>query len=209
GKTTLINLLTGKLRPDSGSIIFKGEDITKLPAHKRVWKGINRSFQIINFFPALSVFENIAIPTLSLMHKSLDIRSNFKELSDVKEKVEKILSDINLLDKKDLPAKALSHGDQRLLELGMAMATDPQLLFLDEPTAGLSPVEKPYVLEPIKRLSSEKRATFVVVEHDMDVVFSISDRIVVMHRGKIISDGKPEEIRRDRVVREVYLGEEF
>jgi len=207
GKTTFINLLTGRLFPDSGKIFFKGEDITRSPIHRRVKKGMGRSFQVTNILPRLTVFENIVIPVLSLRNKSLDPISKLGRLQSVRQSAEDILQAIGLLDKSALPAATLSHGDQRLLEIGIAMATHPTLLILDEPTAGMNPLERVHILKNIKRLALEQRTTFLIVEHDMDVVFSLSDRIIVMHRGKVLVDGRPEEIKGDQKVREVYLGE--
>ena len=209
GKTTLINLLTGNILADSGKIFFHNEDITHLPIHKRVKKGICRSFQIMNIFPKLSVFENLQIPVLSLLNQSLSFFKPVRRHTDVNKRVEKLLNEIGLTDKKDLPAGTLSHGDQRLLEIGLAMAPEPKLLFLDEPTAGMNPVERVKVLENIRRLSREKQSTFVIVEHDMDIVFSLSDRIIVLHRGQILADGMPDEIKQNEDVRKVYLGEEI
>lgn len=209
GKTTLINLLTGNILVDSGKIFFYNEEITHLPIHKRVKKGICRSFQIMNIFPKLSVFENLQIPVLSLLNQSLSFFKPVHCHTDVNERVEKLLNEIGLKDKKDLPAGTLSHGDQRLLEIGLAMAPEPKLLFLDEPTAGMNPLERVKVLENIRRLSKEKQSTFVIVEHDMDIVFSLSDRIIVLHRGQILADGKPDEIKQNEDVRKVYLGEEI
>ena len=209
GKTTLINLLTGNIMADSGKVFFCNEEITYLPIHKRVKKGICRSFQIMNIFPKLSVFENLQIPTFSLLNQSLSFFKPVRRHTDVNERVEKLLNEIGLADKKDHPAGTLSHGDQRLLEIGLAMAPEPRLLFLDEPTAGMNPVERVKVLENIRRLSGEKKSTFVIVEHDMDIVFSLSDQIVVLHRGQILADGKPNEIRQNEDVRKVYLGEEI
>ncbi|MCI0526853.1 MAG: ATP-binding cassette domain-containing protein [Nitrospira sp.] len=209
GKTTFINLLTGRIFPDSGKIFFKGEDITRLPIHRRVKKGIGRSFQVTNILPRLTVFENIAIPTLARMNQSWNPFSKFRRLQSVKKSVEETLQAIGLLDKSSLLAAALSHGDQRLLEIGIAMASHPTFLILDEPTAGMNPVERVHILKNIKRLSVEQKVTFLIVEHDMDIVFSLSDRIIVLHRGKVLVDGRPEEIKEDRNVREVYLGEEF
>jgi branched-chain amino acid transport system ATP-binding protein len=208
GKTTLINLLTGNILADSGKVFFCDEDITHLPIHKRVKKGICRSFQIMNIFPKLTVLENLQIPILSLMNRSLSFLKSVDRHTDVIERVEKLLNEIGLTDKKDLPAGTLSHGDQRLLEIGLAMAPEPKLLFLDEPTAGMNPVERVKILENIRRLSQERQSTFVIVEHDMDIVFSLSDRIVVLHRGQILADGKPDEIKQNSDVRKVYLGEE-
>jgi len=209
GKTTLINLLTGNILADSGKIFFYNEEITHLPTHKRVKKGICRSFQIMNIFTKLSVFENLQIPILSLLNQSLSFFKPLRRHTDVNERVEKLLNEIGLKDKKDLPAGTLSHGDQRLLEIGLAMAPEPKLLFLDEPTAGMNPLERVKVLENIRRLSKEKQSTFVIVEHDMDIVFSLSDRIIVLHRGQILADGKPDEIKQNEDVRKVYLGEEI
>jgi branched-chain amino acid transport system ATP-binding protein len=209
GKTTLINLLTGNILADSGKIFFYGEEITDLPTHKRVKKGICRSFQIMNIFSKLSVFENLQIPVLSLLNQSLSFFKPVRRHTDVNERVEKLLNEIGLIDKKDLPAGTLSHGDQRLLEISLAMAPEPKLLFLDEPTAGMNPVERVTVLENIQRLSREKQSTFVIVEHDMDIVFSLSDRIIVLHRGQILADGKPDDIKQNEDVRKVYLGEEI
>jgi len=209
GKTTFINLLTGNLSVDSGKVFFRNEDITHLPTHKRVKKGICRSFQIMNIFPKLTVLENLQIPILSLMNRSLSFFKSIDCHTDVIERVEKLLKEIGLMDKKGLPAGTLSHGDQRLLEIGLAMAPDPKLLFLDEPTAGMNPVERIKILENIRKLSRERQSTFVIVEHDMDIVFSLSDRIVVLHRGQILADGKPEEIKQNEDVRKVYLGEEL
>ena len=209
GKTTLINLLTGNILADSGKVFFCNEDITHLPIHKRVKKGICRSFQIMNIFPKLSVFENLQIPVFSLLNRSLSFFKPVRSYPDVNERVEKLLVELGMTSKKDLPAGTLSHGDQRLLEIGLAMASEPKLLFLDEPTAGMNPVERVKVLENIRRLSHEKQSTFVIVEHDMDIVFSLSDRIVVLHRGQILADGKPEDIKQNEDVKKVYLGEEI
>ncbi len=209
GKTTLINLLTGNMLVDSGKVFFCNEEITYLPIHKRVKKGMCRSFQIMNIFPKLTVLENLQIPILSLMNRSLSFFKPVDRHTDLKERVEKLLKEIGLNEKKDLPAGTLSHGDQRLLEIGLAMAPDPKLLFLDEPTAGMNPVERVRILENIRRLSRERQSTFVIVEHDMDIVFSLSDRIIVMHRGQILADGNPESIKQNGDVRKVYLGEDL
>jgi branched-chain amino acid transport system ATP-binding protein len=209
GKTTLINLLTGNIPADSGKVFFFNEEITHLPTHKRVKMGICRSFQIMNIFPKLSVFENLQIPIFSLLNRSLSFFKSVHRYTDVNERVKKLLDEVGLMDKKDLPAGTLSHGDQRLLEIGLAMAPEPKLFFLDEPTAGMNPLERVKVLENIRRLSREKQSTFVIIEHDMDIVFSLSDRIVVLHRGQILADGEPGEIKRNEDVRKVYLGEEI
>jgi branched-chain amino acid transport system ATP-binding protein len=209
GKTTLINLLTGNTLPDPGKIFFHGEEISHLPIHKRVKKGICRSFQIMNIFPKLSVFENLQIPILSLLNQSLTFFKPVRQRTEANERVERLLKEIGLADRRSLPAGTLSHGDQRLLEIGMALAPEPKLLFLDEPTAGMNPVERLRTLENLRRLWREKQSTFVIVEHDMDIVFSLSDRIIVLHRGQVLADGKPHEIKQNEDVRKIYLGEEI
>lgn len=209
GKTTLINVLTGNLPADSGEIYFEGKKITRMPVHSRIKLGINRSFQIVNIFPGLTVFQNVQVPVISFKKKSLKMFDNLKKLRDVSDEVERILKTVGLEDKKNTLAGTLSHGDQKLLEIAMALATKPKLLFLDEPTAGMNPVERERTLEFIRKLHSETDITIIIVEHDMDVVFAVSQRILVMNRGQIIVDGKPSEIRESKLVREVYLGEEF
>ena len=209
GKTTLINLLTGSLPMDSGRIFFKGEEITKIPTNERVKRGIGRSFQIMNIFPMLTVFQNVQIPVLSFLNKSLKFFSRLDAHREVINEVERISKEVGLWDKREVLAGELSHGDQRLLEMSIAIASQPELCFLDEPTSGMNPRERVKILENIRRLSKERRTTFIIVEHDMDVVFSLSDRIVVMHRGGIIADGKPDEIKENQNVKEVYLGEEL
>lgn len=208
GKTTLINLISGSLRPDKGKVFFKGDDITRLSPDKIVKKKITRSFQVMNIFPRLTVFQNIELPILPILGKSRAWFSGANNYSDVTEEVNKILEEVGLLDKRDVLAGELSHGDQRLLELGIALAPRPELCFLDEPSSGTNPVERAKVLELIKRLSVEEKITFVIVEHDMDVVLSLSDWIVVMNRGKILAEGEPGQIRENKEVREIYLGEE-
>jgi len=208
GKSTLINMLSGSLPVDSGRILFKGEDITHLPIHRRVKMGLCRSFQIVNVFPELTVFENVQIPVLAVHRKAKILLRPVSREREVHREAVEILEQVGLTAEGDTPANALSHGDQRLLEVGIALAARPKLLFLDEPTAGMNPVERAKVLKNIRTLSQERKTNFVVVEHDMDVVFSLSDRIVVLHQGEVIGDGSAEEIRSSKRVREVYLGEE-
>jgi len=208
GKTTLINLITGSLHPDRGRVFFKGKDITRLSTDKMVKKRITRSFQVMNIFPRLTVFQNVELPILPLLGKSLKWFSGTDDHPDVTDEVNKILEEVRLLDKKDILAGELAHGDQRLLEMGIAIAPRPELCFLDEPSSGMNPAEGTRVMELIKRLAAEEKITFIVVEHDMNVVFSLSDWIVVMNRGKILAEGEPEQIKQNKEVREVYLGEE-
>jgi branched-chain amino acid transport system ATP-binding protein len=209
GKTTLINLVTGALVPDSGAIYFKGEAITHLATHQRVRRGLSRSFQIMNIFPQLSVLQNVLLPVLSRRGRTLVPFSRLEQERDAIAEADRILAEVGLAGARDAPAGALSHGDQRLLELVIAIAPSPVLCFLDEPSAGLTPVERATVMELVRRLSQRGTTTFVIVEHDMDVVFSLAEWIVVMNRGQLLAEGPPAEIRGNREVREVYLGEEF
>ncbi len=209
GKTTLINLVTGALPPDSGTIYFKGEEITHLATHQRVHKGLSRSFQIMNIFSRLSVLQNVLLPVLSRLRRTLRPFAQVEDQAEAVAEAEQILKEIGLWEQRRLAAGALSHGDQRLLELGIAIAPAPDLCFLDEPSAGLTPIERAAVLELIRKLSVERGTAFAIVEHDMDVVFSLSDWIVVMNRGRVLAEGPPAEIREHPEVREVYLGEEL
>ena len=208
GKSTLINMLSGSLPVDSGEILFEGKDITQLPIHKRVRMGLCRSFQVVNVFPDLSVFDNIQIPVLAVQKRGTRLFRPVSGERMVHEEVHQVLERVGLENRAHTLANALSHGDQRLLEVGIALAVRPRLLFLDEPTAGMNPVERVKVLDNIKRLSAEGKTTFVIVEHDMDIVFSLSDRVIVLHHGDIIADGTTDEIQDSKRVREVYLGEE-
>ena len=209
GKTTVINLATGALAPDAGAIRFKGDPVTHLSIHDRVRRGLSRSFQIMNIFPRLTVLQNVLLPVLCRRGRTGVALTPVEGEREAVAGAERILGEIGLLDQRDAPAGALSHGDQRLLELGIAIAPGPELCFLDEPSAGLTPVERATVLELIRKLFAERHTTFVIVEHDMDVVFSLSDWIVVMNRGRVLAEGPPAEIRENREVREVYLGEEL
>lgn len=207
GKSTLINLITGNLPVQKGTLLFKGRDITNLSIHKRVRLGICRSFQVVNIFPELTVFENLMIPVLTMAGKSRTLFSPISREAPSALKVEALLEKVGLSEKHNTVANALSHGDQRLLEVGVALAVDPILLFLDEPTAGMNPVERVQLLNNIRQLSRGGRTTFVLVEHDMDIVFSLSERVIVLHRGMVLGDGRPEEIKENKQVREVYLGD--
>ncbi len=208
GKSTLINLLTGSLAPDSGEIWFQGRDITHEPIHRRVRQGLCRSFQVVNVFSNLTLFENVAIPVLSVKRKARSMLRPVTGYKEVQGEVEKILERVGLLDQSHVVAQALSHGDQRLLEVAIALAAKPRLLFLDEPTAGMNPVERTRILQTIRQLAQTGDVTFVIVEHDMDIVFALSERIIALHRGEIIGDGSEEQIKMNPQVREVYLGEE-
>lgn len=204
GKTTLFNLITGQLRPDRGRIIFKGRDIAGLPAYEVCRLGIARSFQIVNIFPRLSVFENVQVAVISHMNKSKVLHRLAEGF--LSEETERILESVGLLEKASSIAGSLSHGDQKVLEIAIALGNAPQLLILDEPTAGMSPEETSSTLELIRRLSSEHGITILFCEHDMEVVFTVARSIMVMHQGCTIVQGTPEEVRGNKLVEEAYLG---
>jgi len=208
GKTTFINLLTGMFPPDVGTIRFKGEDITHLPSHERVRRGLTRSFQIMNIFPTLTVRQNLLLPVLSRRGRTHRAMTRVEGEMEAIQEAEEVLREIALWGQRDVRAGVLSHGDQRLLELGIAVGTQPELCFLDEPCAGMNPVERQAVLGLMRKLSGSGGTTFVVVEHDMDVVFALAERIIVMNQGQVLADGSPVEIRENREVREIYLGTE-
>jgi branched-chain amino acid transport system ATP-binding protein len=208
GKTTLINLLTGLLLPDAGTIRFKGRDITRLPPHRRVRLGVTRSFQIMTIFPGLTVQQNLLLATLSRNQMNARPFLRLDAAREANDEADELLREIGLWEHRDLRAATLSHGDQRLLELGIAVATQPELCFLDEPCAGMNPIERQAVLGLMRTLAGQRRTTFVVVEHDMDVVFALAQRIVVMNYGQVLADGPPAEIRENQAVREIYLGAE-
>jgi branched-chain amino acid transport system ATP-binding protein len=208
GKSTFINLVTGHLPVQQGRLLFRGRDVTRLPVDRRVRLGICRSFQIANVFPQLSVLENALIPVLALAGRAGRAFAPVTGERAARAGAEAVLEEVGLSAERDLAASALSHGDRRLLEVAVALAARPALLLLDEPTAGMNPVERVRLLESIRKLAGEGRTTFVLVEHDMDVVFSLSQRVVVLHRGEILCDGTPDRVRGDPRVREVYLGDE-
>jgi branched-chain amino acid transport system ATP-binding protein len=204
GKTTLFNLVTGILKPDEGQVIFKGEEITGFPAHKTCKKGITRSFQVVNIFSRLTVFENVRISVLSQQGKTYHWFTPSREY--VNEETAEILESVGLINKKDSVCGALSHGDQKVLEIAIALAGKPELLILDEPTAGMSPEETARCIDLIKRLSQNLGLTILFCEHDMELVFAIARRIMVMVRGSTIVQGLPEEVRCNQRVQDAYLG---
>ncbi len=206
GKTTLFNLITGQLRPDGGKILFKDENISKLPPHEICGKGIARSFQIANIFPRLSVFRNVQVSVLSQQKKS---RKLFQPASQIAVKqTNRILDSVGLLEKKLDIAGSLSHGDKRTLEIAIALGNEPDLLILDEPTAGMSPEETTATMALIKRLADERGLTILFCEHDMSVVFSVAQSIMVMQQGSTIIQSAPEAVRQNSEVQKAYLGGE-
>jgi branched-chain amino acid transport system ATP-binding protein len=179
-----------------------------VPPYRRVRLGLSRSFQIMTIFPNLTVHQNLLLPTLSRHGMNAHAMARLGGVTEPNEEADELLREIGLSEQQDVKAGVLSHGDQRLLEMGIAVATHPELCFLDEPCAGMNPVERQTVLALMRKLAGQRRTTFVVVEHDMDVVFALAQRIVVMNHGQVLADGTPAEIRENQDVRETYLGTE-
>jgi branched-chain amino acid transport system ATP-binding protein len=205
GKTTLFNLITGHLPVDEGRLVFKDIDITHMPPHRVCRLGMGRSFQRTNIFPRLSVFQNIQAAVLAHRGESFNF---FKPVEPFfREETQAILERVGLKDYGDTVSGSLSYGFQKQLELGIALASEPELLLLDEPTAGMSAQETHQTIELIGRITREKGLTLLFTEHDMEVVFSISERIMVLHQGRLIAEGTPEEVRHNPDVQKVYLGE--
>ena len=206
GKTTLFNMISGVLRPTRGSVIFKGKDITRLPIYKIAHEGIGRSFQITNIFPTLSVNENIRLAAQSMGRDNLRFFTSSDSLTKYLDKAEEVIELVGLSGRENVLALNLSHGEKRKLELGIMLASDPELLLLDEPTAGMSSEQVPALLDIIKKIRGLGTKTIVLVEHRMDMVMKISDRITVMHLGNILAEGTPREISNTQSVQDAYLG---
>lgn len=204
GKTTLFHLITGQLAPDSGRIEFKGESIAGLAPHQVCRKGISRSYQVVNIFNRLSVFENVQVAVLSRRGQTLNLFRSARTLA-VSE-TRDILDSVGLLEKAHITSGSLSHGDQKVLEIAIALGNRPELLILDEPTAGMSPEETAVTLSLMRRLSSERDLTILFCEHDMGMVFSIATQIMVMQQGSTLIQDTPDAVRNNPKVREAYLG---
>jgi branched-chain amino acid transport system ATP-binding protein len=202
GKSTFFNCVTGVLRPTSGRILLNGADITGLPPNLISRAGIARSYQITNILPNATTLENVRIAAQSRRH-SWSMLRNYRSFGDIIEKAERVLASVGLAAKADELASNLSHGEQRNLEIGIALATDPQLLCLDEPTAGMSASETHDTIQLVREIA--KDLTILIVEHDMPLVMGLADRITVFHYGEILADGPPNEIQDNPRVLEVYL----
>ncbi len=205
GKTTFFNLITGHLRPSAGKVLFEGKDITGMPPHKVVRLGLARSFQRINIYPRMTVFENVQVALIARDHNHFKLFS-LGEPYNRRETME-LLHLVGLDEEAAEVAGELSYGKQKQLELAIALAENPRVLLLDEPTAGMSPQETDEAIGLVGRITQERGLTLLFTEHDMGVVFGIADRISVLHHGEIIASGAPEDVRNDPEVRRVYLGE--
>jgi len=204
GKSTLFNLITSYLKPTSGGVFFKGEEITNQPPHKICRMGIARSFQLTNIYPKLTSFESVQMSLLSLKGLATNV---FKSSSSLlRKETENVLEMVGLADKKDSLADVLSHGDKKRLELAITLGNKPELLLMDEPTAGMGRDETWVIVDLIQRLRKKEGLTILFTEHDMDVVFEIADRISVLHQGIVICEGTPQQVQQDDRVRACYLG---
>jgi branched-chain amino acid transport system ATP-binding protein len=206
GKTTLVNLISAYLQPDSGHIFFQDQDITSLPVAQRIKAGIARSFQLVNLFDDLSAFDNVALAIFSREGKTRKLFALAEKDNDVTQEALDVLQQFGLESKRETPAGGLAQGERKLLDVAVAHALRPKLLFLDEPTSGVSTRDKAQIMDTIAGVVRAGKITAVIIEHDMDVVFKYSDRIVVMHDGRILADGSPEEIRQNNEVSTILLG---
>jgi branched-chain amino acid transport system ATP-binding protein len=205
GKSTLFNLITGHLKPDAGRVLFKQRDITSAAPHRICLMGMGRSFQRTNIFPKLTAFENVQAAFIAHRRRGTNFWSRSSHL--YRDETTRLLASLGLLDKADATGSALSHGNQKQVELGIALACDPEILLLDEPTAGMSAVETRETIRLLERIAKERGLTLLFTEHDMEVVFSIAQRISVLHQGRLIAEGTPAEVQGHSEVRRVYLGE--
>lgn len=206
GKTTLINVLSGRQPPTSGKVFMNGIDITSVEAHERARQGIGRSFQITKVFAGMTVFENLRLAAQARVFRMQPSWLPVQHYSAIADEAHAMIDDIGLAQFRNHPADLLSHGDQRALELGITLMTDPAILLLDEPLAGVGEKEITRTMEVITRVA--KGRTVILIEHNIDVVMRVSDRVVVMNQGAVLSDGTPDQVRRDPAVREAYLGED-
>jgi branched-chain amino acid transport system ATP-binding protein len=204
GKSTYFNVLSGAFPPSAGKVEFEGRDVTNVPQHKFAHMGIAKSFQITNVFPLLSTRENVRVGLQAFVSR-FDMWRPRAKLPGLVERADELLSLVGLWDRRERLAKELAHGEQRALEIGMALAANPRLLLLDEPTAGMSPEETRVMMDLIVKLAKER--TVILVEHKMKLVMGISDRILVLHHGELLAQGTPTEVRQNDQVKRVYLGQ--
>ena len=206
GKTTLFNLVSGTLRPTRGTVFFKGEDITGLAMYRTIHRGIGRSFQITNIFPPRTVHETVRLACQAIGPGSVRVFTSHRKLGSYLERADEVLDTVGLTSRALQLARTLPHGDQRKLELGMILAPNPEVLMLDEPTAGMAAEQVPELMALVQSIQAAGDKTVVLVEHNMNVVMSVSDRITVMHQGAVLAEGSPGEIAGDKRVQTAYLG---
>ncbi|MHA7776585.1 ABC transporter ATP-binding protein [Roseibium sp. M-1] len=206
GKTTYFNLISGQLTATSGTVLLNGEAITRMSVPERTDRGIGRAFQLTNLFPTLSVRENVRLVVQAKARKGFDLFSIAESHVELLERADHVLAEVKLIDKAHQTVSALPHGDQRKLEVALMIALGAQVLMFDEPTAGMSVDEVPVILELIKKLKTDLDRTILLVEHKMDVIRTLADRIIVLHNGALVADGDPAEVIALPVVQEAYLG---
>ena len=206
GKTTLFNVLTGQVRPTSGHIFFQGEDITNLPVYRRIHLGIGRSFQITSLFNGLNVMDNMLLAIQGTKPERYQIIRPLKRNKQLMDQARELLDSFDLWDLKNELVSCISYGAQRKLEIALSMASDPKLLLLDEPSSGLTAAESAELCTRISNLGKE--ISLICIAHDMDLVFGIATRIMLLHYGEVIIEGKPEEIKGSPIVKEIYMGGE-
>jgi branched-chain amino acid transport system ATP-binding protein len=206
GKTTYFNLISGQLAATSGTVRLFGEDITRLSAPRRAQRGIGRAFQLTQLFPNLSILENVRLAVQSRARAGMQLLSLCSAHVELVERAEHYLERVALAERRHAAASSLSHGEQRKLEVAILLALEPQVLMFDEPTAGMSVDEVPIVLDLIRRIKGEADRIVLLVEHKLEVVRSLADRILVLHDGRLVADGNPAEVMASRIVQEAYLG---
>jgi branched-chain amino acid transport system ATP-binding protein len=206
GKTTFFNMISGQYRPTEGRVFFKGADITPLSPALRTQLGIGRSFQLTNVFLSLTVLENVRLAIQSQKNIGFNFWKNYLHFSELEDRAYEILNMVLLDTKWSVPASSLTHGEQRKLEIAILLALEPEVLLLDEPTAGMALEEVPSILDLLKQIKNRKDKTILLVEHKMDVLMALSDSIAVLHEGKLIADDTPEAISKNKKVQEAYFG---
>jgi branched-chain amino acid transport system ATP-binding protein len=208
GKTTLFNTITGALRASEGEVVFDGEDVTDLPSYERVRRGIGRSFQITNVFSGLTALENVRLAAQSIpsreMNQGAQLFRNKSAFEDVTARATRVLEDVGLAEHAETRASTLAYGDQRRLEIGLVLATDPEVVLLDEPTAGMGVEETASTMELVDDVLADQ--TLLLIEHDIDLVMDVSDRITVLNRGNVVTTGTPEAVANNEEVQAAYLG---
>jgi branched-chain amino acid transport system ATP-binding protein len=206
GKTTYFNLLSGQLRATAGRVLLEGEDISRLPASSRARRGLGRAFQLTNLFPNLSVHENVRLAVQATAGRGHDLWSIWSSHRGLVEEADRIVGEVELEHRREVLAAELPHGDQRKLEVAILLALRPKVFMFDEPTAGMSAAEAPVILALIARIKQQRDKTVILVEHKLDVVRSLADRIVVLHQGQLVAEGEPADVMASPIVQEAYLG---